>query len=223
MIAKTKINSKIYKIAPKTYLMVYKSYFEMGMSFLRLQEYYESASKKYKGKHFDIFEFMRHYTKKNKLTYFSYTDDFAGYNLPSSVVDAHRNVKDRNLFEKDLFMHLNKIKDKNFYLIGSLEGKTRTLKHEVAHSLYYHKKDYRDEMLAIIKKIKPNKIKKLYKALTKMGYDKSVFDDELQAYFSTGLILELEKVKGIKESVEKCKKVFKKYYVDVKNYKKVKL
>jgi len=218
-----KIKSKLYKLSPGTYLMEFENYFDMGMSFLKMQEYYESSNKRFLKKHFDIFEFMKYYSDKEKQNYFSYTDDFVGYNVPSWVVNQFRGRKDYNIFEKELFKNINKIKEKNFYLIAAKKGKNGVVKHEIAHALFYNNPSYKKEMLNLVEDIDIEKRKKIHTVLKKMGYGKSVYDDEIQAYFSTGLTEELEKIKGINSHMKIFKKTFNNFHKEHKKHKKEKL
>lgn len=225
-----KIQSKLYQLIPGVYYVYYNNFFDMGMSFIRLQEYYESSSKNFFRKHFDVFEFMIYYTRKTKKNYFSYTDDYVGYNIPSWVIkDFIKNLGkqeneypelDMNIFERNLFQHINKIKDKKYYLIAATEGKDSALEHEIAHALYYTNEVYKKEMNLLIKTI-PLKIKKqIFVELKKMEYDKSVFLDEIQAHMSTGLTKDLSSIKNIKKYTINFKNVFKKYLKEQEKTKK---
>jgi hypothetical protein len=47
--------------------------------------------------------------------------------------------------------------------------------------------------------------------ITGMGYGKNVIDDEIQAYLSTGVGRDMNRIKGIKEAQVQFKKVFDQY------------
>jgi hypothetical protein len=202
------IKSKLNKIRKGVYHLEYENYFDMGMSFLRMQEHYESSSDDYKGKFFDVFEYMRYYTQKEKKQYFSYTDDYVGYNIPSYVIDKFIKRKDLNLFEKDLFYKISKIKNKKYYLIASKMGVKDVLDHELAHALFYINEEYRLRTTELVLKIPSKTIKQINNKLRKMGYSDSVYIDETQAYLATGLTKELRSIKGITKYRNNFKKIF---------------
>lgn len=216
-----KIKSKLKCLFPGVYLVTYKDYFDMAISFLRMQEYYENPSKKFKNKIFNVLDFMQHYVRQTKKPYFTYPDDYCGYNIPSSVIYEFNLLDGSKLneFEIDLFMHIDKIKKfknhEDFYLIACHEKDKNVLKHEIAHGLYFTDPIYKTEMQSLGGSLPKKLRKKIFKVLTEMKYHDSVHYDELQAYMATGLSHELEKIKGIKKHRKYFKKVFKKYYKSI--------
>src|SRR5690606_16630086 len=99
---------------------------------------------------------------------------------------------------------------KPFYIIGS-SGNNTTMKHEVAHGLYYTNQSFRGEMDNLIESVDQESRNAFFKALKDMRYCKEVFKDEMQAYLSTGL---MEEFRGIVSDSNRRKfvAVFKKYY-----------
>lgn len=204
------IKYKIKEVKPRIFLAEFEDQYDMCMTFLRYQETYESPNSKFRNKDFNILEFMRWYSKKYGEGNFTYTTDWGGFNFPSEIYyktypgdEDHHNIYDYTMDDivvkvvKQLYQKYNqnsKITDYNFhsieyefYLIGALKGNKKTIDHEVAHGLYYTNKEYKKEMVKLVKQLKPSLKKKFYAHLKKIGYTEQVFVDECQAYFSTGI------------------------------------
>jgi hypothetical protein len=66
---------------------------------------------------------------------------------------------------------------------GDLSEICSTVLHEIAHCLYFQKKDYKKKANELINNIKPTHYDKLKNELIKMRYvdDKKIIDDEIQA------------------------------------------
>jgi len=217
---------EIIQIKPNIFLFKFKDYYDMAMHFLRYQEYYESASPQFRGKQFEIFDFMRWYSKKYGKDAFTYPKDWGGFNIPSSVImDVHALViKDFNKYDASMFGGWDYcaqiIKDTSpvgtwvgkhpkFYIIGSVDSGS-TLKHEVAHGFFYTIPEYKKEMTALVKAL-PLDIRKLVnKTLSKMGYTPKVFIDETQAYMATGLYTESNP--KFEDKLKKARKPFIKLF-----------
>ena len=91
---------KIKEIKPNIFLFEFKHNYDMCMHFLRYQEYYESSSPKYRGKAFEIFDFMRWYSLKYGKGAFTYVDDWDGFNIPSHIIWSLWNlnlIPDKNI------------------------------------------------------------------------------------------------------------------------------
>ncbi len=205
-----------------------KDKFALAMAFLRAQEFYESPNPQFKGTKFRILDFIEWYSKnQNDFNSFTYADDWAGFNVPSWVLDKlYFGIGDLDINKYDYLMeqiYYNmkwKLRDESlkgtpFYLIGSSEGDKETLKHEIAHGFYYLNPEYKQEMQNLISEIPENIKKKIVDWLSENMYHEDVFDDEIQAYFSTGLVSELKrnyKPYEIHPITKQFKKVFEKYY-----------
>jgi hypothetical protein len=180
---------KLKKIKHKLYSVYIKDRYDLCMVFCRQQEFYESSIKGIKEKPFRFFDFMKQYSKKYGNGVFSYPEDWAGFNIPSKSIEKLYDLKipDFNYYDEIFQKFYDEIKKetKDFYLIGcSSYEKNRVLDHEIAHGLYNTCIDYKKECEKINKNIS-NKIKNdIYKLFKKIGYDKHVFDDEIQAYCS---------------------------------------
>ena len=61
--------------------------FELGMLFLRCQEYYESPCKEFNNQPFVVLDFMNWYRKEMKSKSFTYPEDYIGYNIPLDSIN----------------------------------------------------------------------------------------------------------------------------------------
>ena len=219
------IDYSIKEISPKIFAVRVKDGYQRAMLFLRSQEHYESPFSGIRGKHFDIFEYMEIYRKWKGVEYFSYPDDWTGFNVPGEIVEncVDHVLDARNgLFPtpydyimKGITMFVKggiNAKDR-YYLIGVDEFEGRTMDHEIAHGLYYVNEEYRDSVSSLILQIPKGVYTKMCEIILDMGYDGSVVDDEIQAYMSTGLISSMSKIKGIKE----IEKIFVNHFQSHKN------
>lgn len=223
------VKGEISEILPNIFVVTIKDGYDRSMLFCRYQEYYESPFKEIKGNDFSLEYFMRLYTKKNNKKYFSYPDDWSGYNIPSkSLFDAHKLFKN-NLTEYDKIMckiiHYcdQTVKEKNdnhlqhWYLIGVDKLTSSITNHELAHGLYYTNPHYKAHMDYLVMSIKPKIYESLKSPLIKIGYDsdKTIIDDEIQAYMSTGKLPSWND-KHYELYHNEFKKVFKQYNKRIK-------
>ena len=184
-----KIKYKLNQIYPGIYFCKINDTYDLALTFCRAQEFYESPIKEIRGKKFTLVELMARYAKKNQGS-FSYPLDWAGFNIPGPVIDnLYKNgVSDENIYDKVIIdIHNKVIKDvgsTHYYLIGSNSDKC-TILHECCHALFFLDKEYRESTKAILKKLHASVRRKAVSVLYELGYDKSVIDDELQAYFTT--------------------------------------
>lgn len=186
------------------------------MHFLRFQEYYESASPQFRGKQFEIFDFMKWYSKKYGGGVFTYPMDWGGFNIPCEVIlDVFPEIPDLNKYDKAMWegyqqcQELAGSKEARFYIIGAI-GKGETLKHEIAHGFFYTTPEYKKEMTKLVQALDPELRKQANSVLSKMGYTSKVYVDEIQAYMSTGLLDEFDpKLKKLRKPFIE---VYRKYY-----------
>jgi hypothetical protein len=218
-----KIKYSLKKLYPGIYLCKIEDMYDLTMTFCRVQEFYESPFKQIRGKKFTIIEFMALYAKENEGV-FSYPQDWAGFNVPGPIVAElydHLGVEDINEYDNIITDIHDKIRGEidsmNYYLIGSNSDKT-TITHECCHALYFLDAEYKKNTNSILKKLRPSVRTKAESVLYDLGYDKSVLNDELQAYFSTEFHSLRENVKFNKKELENVtdvvldlKKNFKKY------------
>jgi len=156
----------------------------LALAFLRMQEHYESASSRFRGKIFTLDEFKRWQIKEKRR--FSYLNDWRGFNVPSPVVLAvYNGFPEHNLNEISLFRALKKrgiLQRKKFYLIGTFGWEPETVAHEIRHGMFYCDRDYRRKITQIVKKYK---LETFCKYLLSIGYCRKVLIDEIQAYTLT--------------------------------------
>lgn len=195
------------ELIPNLFVIKHKNRKQSALTFIRFQEYYESP--KYKNKKFSIEEFYNYY--KNTHGSFSYHKNWAGFNFPSHVLHEVNKKMKLTTRENQIF-NLLKNREK-CYIIGVNKNEHKnTYRHEVAHGLYFLNKEYKKEVIKILKNKNLNPIKKI---LRKMGYHNSVLTDEVQAY----LCFDLNDLKQFGLNVDpyrnlrkKLKKVFHKHF-----------
>lgn len=158
------------------------------MTFCRVQEFYESPLRHIRGKKFKLLDFMKDYAVVNGC--FTYPIDWGGFNVPGTIIDNlyKLGIDDYNDYDHAIeSIHLkinNEVDTKNnYYLIGS-DGDHETIQHEVCHALFTLDKQYKKNVLALLKNLSANVYKKAEKTLINIGYGKHVMKDELQAYLS---------------------------------------
>lgn len=154
----------------------------LAETFMRFQEYYESPE--FAGRPFSVEEFTAWYIQKHRK--FSYHRDWSGFNVPSSAFEPFFEGAFDPLTEKEKKMvdFFKKIRG-NFYVIGITRSDRdwmETLKHELAHGLFFSDETYRNEVLSCIADLRPGPVRS---TLKKMGYGSNVIDDEVNAYLLT--------------------------------------
>lgn len=226
----------LHKIADRLYCVEITCSYDLAMLFVRYQEYYESPNPKVRGKKFDLVSYMRWYAKSTHTRYdkdthksFSYPIDYCGFNIPSYVIQniliSGEYLGELNMYDYlmgAIYKHIcedmgiTEMDDplNKFYLIGTPKMKSSTMKHEVAHGLYYlNEKYYKTVRTMIRKKLNKDQINNFKGFLSEHHYCKDVMTDEIQAYLSTGK----NPVSGISDH---CRKQFvnhfQKYYKQMK-------
>lgn len=184
----------IKEVRPKIFHLDFKDRYQLAMHFLRYQECYESPNPKFRNHVFSLVDFMEWYSKAFGNGIFTYPADWAGFNIPSSIIKSHYlDIPDWNKYDQVMQIIYDDCTEKSggdFYLIGSVGSKTGdlfTLKHELAHGFFYLKADYKKEMTKLVKALKPSFRESVYKVLKRIGYTSHVYVDECQAYLSTGI------------------------------------
>jgi hypothetical protein len=153
---------------------------ELGETFIRFQEYYESPSKKFRNKIFTLGDIKNHYSLEYGADL--YSELWIGFNFPSIVLSPFK----QGLFdpltvqEKEL-LELLKYRNDSFYIIGAQNNST--LRHELSHAMYGYNKKYKNEIDNLINK-NHKEFAKVSGYILKKGYDRSVLNDELQAYIT---------------------------------------
>lgn len=151
---------------------------ELGETFIRFQEYYESNNEQFKNKIFTIGQLKQWYSET--YGYDGYAEHWSGFNLPSVALKPFRSGLFDPLtgYEQNLLDSL-KYRQDDFYIIGA-QNKS-VLRHELSHSLYAYSDKYRNEIDAYIKKYNAG-FKKIKRHILNMGYCTDVLNDEIQAY-----------------------------------------
>jgi len=213
---------EIEKVAPRVYCAVFKRPYDLSMTFMRYQEFYEGESAKFRGQSFSILDFIEWYChNKNEGLTFSYHEDWGGFNIPGKIIKevVAAGIPDMNGHDH-IMLAINSLIDfdlseetKDYYLIGvSKETKETYLPHELAHGLFYTNPSFRREMTRLVGRLPKLKKEAAFAALRKIGYAENVLVDEVQAHFATGLIEELEACDA-SAYLEEFEKVFKAYGV----------
>jgi hypothetical protein len=176
------------RLRDRLYQLQFDDQFEMCMTFLRYQEFYESP--RYEGRKFTLAEYMSWYAKaQSKDGTFSYPRDWGGFNVPVDVIKKVRalGIDDPNHYDA-LMSYVYTVASSqcdDAYLIGITRG-TELDKHETTHAMWHIDEVYRDECHCILQETNPSLIDALKDVLIEMGYTEVTALDEVQAYLTTG-------------------------------------
>ena len=208
----------LYKVADGIYCVEIKDQQLRAMTFLRLQEYYESGSEEFQGKKFKWDRYIQWYKSsegpRGEKEVFTYGSDWTGFNIPSeSIENCLKEVDDPNKYDDIMVSIITEIKEREdgkFYLIGvdELDLSSGLLDHEMAHGFYYTDIEYRNNMNDLILDLPVELREKISEVILDLGYNKSVLNDEIQAYMSTGIIDEMDE--ELNDYTKSFEKVFKK-------------
>lgn len=217
------VKGKVKMIKPFIYCVEIEDDYDRAMLFCRYQEFYESPYKNIRGKYFSWEEFMRTYTKERGAESFTYPYDWSGYNIPSNVlekgIDTFYKQSEYDKIMNDIFFYCAlDSQNKNggtthkWYLIGADFAESQTMKHEIAHGLYFTDRKYKKSMDAVISGMKKSDFNFMKKSLVKMGYadDDKIISDEIQAFMSTGLYktFDTEKIRAYQNEFMKVYEKF---------------
>ena len=192
-----------------------------ALMFMRPQEYYESAFDEIINKQFKVSRFMDIYKQQYGKKDFTYGSDWAGFNIPSTVLEECMfNIPEDeiNNWDKLMLSVINTIRTiesgHNYYLLGVDELSNALLEHEFAHAMFFTLPEYKEEMTKMNEDCDPTVRDMMCKCITEYGYADHVLPDELQAYMSTGLGAKMEQmnIPNIDEWCQKYREVFEKYY-----------
>lgn len=151
---------------------------ELGNTFIRFQEYYESPNPEFRNKIFTLGQVRHWYSVRYGGD--SYHNDWVGFNFPSRVLNPFRQgLFDPLTNEEKNLLDILKYRHDNFYIIGAQDDSV--LRHELAHALYDYNLNYSKAIDQIIAQHK-KELKKVIKYILDKGYDISVVNDEIQAY-----------------------------------------
>lgn len=212
---------KIKEVKPNIFLFEFSNNYDMCMYFMRYQEFYESPSPKFRGKSFEIFDFMRWYSLKYGKGAFTYPDDWDGFNIPGDIIPNvwKLGIQDRNIYDYEMMMAWSGCKAKakgKFYIIGTVKG-NKALNHEIAHGFFYLYPEYKKEMKKLVSELSVPILDKINISLQNMGYTPKVYVDEAQAYMATGLTPTFGDVEQWKDERKPFQDFFKTFPSKVKN------
>src|SRR5260221_11581605 len=114
----------IKEVRPRIFLFEFSNHYDMCMHFLRYQEFYESSSPRFRGKSFELLDFMKWYTYKYGGGSFSYPNDWNGFNIPGDIIQKVNSlgINDRNIYDYEMMMAWNKCNTEangeKFYIIA---------------------------------------------------------------------------------------------------------
>ena len=149
------------------YLIESKTRQDLAETFMRFQEYYESPV--FKGRSFSIEEFVAWYA--SEFGAFTYHQDWAGFNIPSWILEPFKKGDFDPLTEKEKnLINLFRNVQGNFYIIGATQQDEEcadTIKHEFVHGAFFTNEGYREDVINCLNAHKPNVVKV---ALREMGY-----------------------------------------------------
>lgn len=184
-------------LAPGIIHLQGKTQFDISATFMRMQEYYESAHG-LQGKVFTVEQMMDVYAEGAASKNFTYTSDWAGFNVPGHVVDEFFAAYKGQLTNKETAMlkHIemqlqddNGLFEEKYYVIGTYAGcldVSTYIYHEACHALWYIHSDFKRDSMKIIRKLPLALRKTLKSKLVADGYDScaAILDDETNAYLS---------------------------------------
>ena len=211
----------LYKVADRIWAAVIPDDHLRSWVFLRCQEYYESTSSYFKNNRFTWQDYMNWYKSeegpRGKNDIFTYANDWAGFNLPSEVIeDCLSEIKDPNHYDDMMSSIIKTIKSNengNFYLLGISKINNvdnHLLDHELAHGMWYTDSQYKSDMSQLLNDMDKKSIEYIKRLIAEIGYEESVISDEAQAYLSTGIYDEWM-VDDIPNWTDKFKEVFSRY------------
>ena len=77
---------KIRRVAPNVYSLTFDKRYELCMSLVRIQEFYESPSDDIRGKYFTLERFIDYWSKEMGEGVFDYPAKWNGFNFPGAVL-----------------------------------------------------------------------------------------------------------------------------------------
>ena len=153
---------------------------ELGLSFMRFQEHYESLNPDFRHKVFTVGQLRAWYSSKYGAD--TYHKDWVGFNFPSKVlIPFKQGLFDPLTPEEQNLLEFFKYRHDNFYIIGAQDQ--ATLRHELAHALYSTNSKYAQAVNKLCDSNK-SKMKKVRQFILNKGYHLEHLNDELQAYIT---------------------------------------
>lgn len=172
------------EVADNIFHLNFDTGYMMTSTFLRFQEHYESPE--FRGKIFSLDEFKAWYPASRPHGEFSYYQDWGGFNVPSYILEPFQRGDFDPLSEKEkaLLNCFSKLSGK-YYVIGTYGANdAATLRHEVAHGLYYTNDAYRAEVDQVLDGLDLGEVED---HLQDLGYHQASWRDECHAYLGDDL------------------------------------
>lgn len=170
-------------ISPQPYNSVWvkaDSQDELGLTFMRFQEHYESYNPLFRNNVFTIGQLRKWYSETYGSN--SYATHWVGFNFPSKILAPFINgLFDPLTNEEKNLLQLLGYRQDNFYIIGAQDNSI--LRHELSHALYASETKYKKEIDDFIFRNK-KRLKKASEYILKKGYCIDVLNDEIQAYIT---------------------------------------
>jgi hypothetical protein len=181
---------------------------ELGLTFMRFQEHYESANPKFRNHIFTVGQLRHWYSETYGSN--SYHVHWVGFNFPSKVlIPFKEGLFDPLTPEENRLLDLLRYRNDHFYIIGAQNNSI--LRHELSHALYASNIEYRQEIDEFLHKNK-SKLKQTNKYILDKGYCKDVLNDEIQAYITDNDDTELINMTD-PLVIAGINKIFKKYNI----------
>jgi len=185
---------ELKEIYPCIYLATFDTLYDMGMTMVRVQEYYESPY--FRGRYFALETYMDWWAETEGKDCFDYPAVWGGFNVPGYVIYEwhkqfhHEGIRDRERLLLDALLEArgNLENIKKTYLIAACSKSDEyetTVRHETAHAFYALHPKYKKSCKKLLAQMSPKVYAKAEKILLGGGYDKSVVADEIQAYSSS--------------------------------------
>lgn len=182
---------KMTEVVPSVFLIQIQDHNDLAYTFLRVQEFYESANSEFQGKKFTLSRYKEWYSSQSDTGTFSYGEDWKGFNVPSDVIHQCYQLNDERTDYDNFFLSLvDRIEltgTDQYYVIGARADDNLTIDHEIAHGFFTVNSVYRGEMNDLISKLPTHVTEYMTNYLSDLGYADSVHMDEIQAYMATGL------------------------------------
>lgn len=151
---------------------------ELGETFIRFQEHYESPNLDFKNKIFTLGSVKEYYS--NEYGADVYSETWIGFNFPSTVLlPFKQGLFDPLTDQEKILLDLLKYRNEEYYIIGAQTKST--LRHELSHAMYGYSIKYKNEIDEFISENK-TKFRKVKKYILDKGYHEDVVNDEIQAY-----------------------------------------
>ncbi len=206
---------KFSRLRERLYELRFDDQYEMCMTFLRYQEFYESP--RFEKRKFTLAQYMSWYVKdQSKDGSFSYPRDWGGFNIPADIIARVQElgIDDGNHYDM-LMGSLYQIiaaQDDDAYLIGVTRG-AQLDAHETTHAMWHIDDVYRREAKKLLD-TEPALVSKLITALKARGYTDVTALDEVQTYLTTGdgLFKEHKKAPGYRKLQKRLKELHGKHY-----------